>query len=519
MSDAKREKTRLDIKSYSNSELFELISNQMLEGDYTHATLGVSILDLSKRTPDTRESRQIQALIPNLIERCEMGIRDDDSHAMTVRGMIHHLGAGEAVDYNKAIALYNKAIKIDKNAAAMNNRAFMHQYGQGGPVNFPEAIRLYELAIEAGNAAAMFNRALMHEDSQGGPENFPEAIRLYELAIDAGIAAAMNNRALMHQKGQGGLKNFPEAIRLYELAIDAGYAAAMFNRALMHKKGQGGPVNFPEAIRLLGLAIDAGDTDAMFNRALMHEKGQGGPVNFPEAIRLYELAIDAGDTDAMNNRALMHQKGQGGPVNFPEAIRLFEKAIDAGDIFGMINRAWMHQKGQGGPENFPKAIRLFEMANRLGYLPAKTCLRDIYTRKPANNPEIALELLDVIWDDLLSGLPFTEHTLTLLGTHCKDNILARLKDKDSKPGTSRKFISHLLSNRDHPLITILNHREKETGDTEEFQSLSTHGKFLQNQRITFFSGVLKNENSNLSKLPAELCYEILPYVYPGERGM
>ncbi|VEG90079.1 tetratricopeptide repeat protein [Legionella spiritensis] len=447
MSDAKREKTRLDIKSYSNSELFELISNQMLEGDYTYATLGVSILDLYKRTPDTRESRQIQALIPNLIKRCDVGIRDDDSHAMTVRGMIHHLGAGEAVDYNKAIALYDKAIKIDKNAAAMNNRAFMHQYGQGGPVNFPEAVRLYELAIEAGNAAAMFNRALMHEDSQGGPENFPEAIRLYELAIDAGIAAAMNNRALMHQKGQGGLKNFPEAIRLYELAIDAGYAASMFNRALMHKKGQGGPVNFPEAIRLLGLAIDAGDTDAM------------------------------------------------------------------------NNRAWMHQKGQGGPENFPEAIRLFEMANRLGYLPAKTCLRYIYTRKPVNNPETALKLLDVIWDDLLAGLSFTENTLILLGTHCKDNILARLKDKDSKPGTSRKFISHLLTNRDHPLTTILNHREKETGDTEELQSLSTHGKFLQNQRITFFSGVLKNEDSNLSKLPAELCYEILPYVYPGECGM
>ncbi|KTD61334.1 hypothetical protein, partial [Legionella spiritensis] len=130
---------------------------------------------------------------------------------------------------------------------------------------------------------------------------------------------------------------------------------------------------------------------------------------------------------------------------------------------------------------------------------AKLNLNNIYRLESVNNADAALKLLNVIWDDLLAGLPFTEHTLTLLGTHCKDEILARLTDKESKPGTNLKFISQLITNCDLPLTQILNHG-KTTSDTEELQSLSAYGKSLLNQRMTFFKGV-RDEGSVLSTLP------------------
>ncbi|WP_193392651.1 tetratricopeptide repeat protein, partial [Legionella spiritensis] len=384
MPDTKREKTKLDIKSHSNSELVKLISQQMLEGDYSYASLWISIVNFSKRTPETRESRQIQALINDLREQCEDRIKEDDSHAMIIRGGMHRLGFGGPVELNKAIALYDKAIELN-NPAAMNSRAFMHEEGRGGPVNYPEAIRLYEMAIVLGDATAMNNRAVMHRHGQGGPVNYLEAIRLFEMAINEGVAAAM------------------------------------------------------------------------YNRALMHRYGQGGPVNYPEAIRLYEMAIKLGDAAAMYNRAWMHQKGLGGPVNYPEAIRLYEMAIELGHAGAMKNRAFMHKNGQGGPVNYPEAIRLYEMANRQGSTLANSNLSDIYELESVNNADTALKLLDVIWDDLLAGLSFTEHTLTLLGTHCKKDVLARLTDKESRLGTNLKFISQLITNHDHPLTKILDH--------------------------------------------------------------
>ncbi|VEG91154.1 SEL1-like repeat protein [Legionella spiritensis] len=536
MPDSKREKTKLDIQSHSNSDLLRLISQQMLEGDYTYSSLWISIVNLSKHTPDTKESRQIQALINDLIERCEDRIEEDDSHAMTVRGMMHHFGAGEPVDYNKAIALYDNAIKLDNNTTAMNNRAMMHEKGQGGPVNYREAIRLYEMAINLGDARAMNNRAWMHKNGQGGPVNYQEAIRLYEMAINLGDARAMNTRARMHKNGQGGPVNYQEAIRLYEMAIKLGDTRAMNNRAWMHQQGQGGPVNYQEAIRLYEMAIKLGYATAMNNRAWMHKNGQGGPVNYQEAIRLYEMAIKLGDDQAMSDRAWMHLHGQGGPVNYQEAIRLYEMAIKLGYATAMNNRAWMHENGQGGPVNYPEAIRLFEMANRLEISSAKSNLNNIFRLKLVNNADTAHELLDVIWDDLLAGLSFTEHTLTLLGTHCKKEILARLTDKESKPGTNLKFISQLITNHDHPLTKILDHGKSlksyiqylvrraktmllggrhEKYHTEELKSLSTHGKFLLNQRMTFFKGVREDEGSVLSTLPEEVAEHLLSFVHPG----
>ncbi|WP_193392650.1 tetratricopeptide repeat protein, partial [Legionella spiritensis] len=300
--------------------------------------------------------------------------------------------------------------------------------------------------------------------------------------------------------------------------------------------GAGERIDYNKAIALYDKAIELNNPAAMNSRAFMHQNGQGGPVNYPEAIRLYEMAIELGDASAMYNRAVMHRHGQGGPVNYPEAIRLYEMAIVLNHADAMNNRGLMHKMGQGGPENYPEAIRLFEMANRLGRRQANLNLNNIYKLEMANSAETALELLDVIWDDLLAGLPFTEHTLTLLGTHCKNEILARLTDIQSKPGTNLKFISELITNHDHPLTKILDHGKSlksysqyllrraktifqggrhEKYHTEELQSLSTHGKSLLNQRMTFFKGV-RDEGSVLSTLPEETAEHLLSFVHPGE---
>ncbi|KTD64850.1 tetratricopeptide repeat protein [Legionella spiritensis] len=449
----KREKTRLDIQSHSNSELFELISQQMFEGDYTYSFLWISIVNLSRIKPDTTESQTIQKAAGNLIHRCEKGIKDNCAKAMTLRGMMHHLGVGGPVDYNKAMAWYDKAIELDY-PAAMNNRAFLYQIGQGGAVNYEEAIALYEKAIGLGSIDAMCNRAGMYKTGLGDEQNFEKAIELYERAIKLGYASAMTQRASMYHNGQGGAVNYEEAIALYEQAIELGCV------------------------------------DAMQNRAFMHVVGQGGDQNYENAIELYERAIKLGSASAMTQRAIMYQHGLGGAVNYPAAIRLYEMAVRLGDKEAKTSLAGMYKEDL-------QSIALEE-----------------------DLKSIALELLNVIWDDLLAGLSFTEDTLSLLdNTDCKDKIIARLTDINSKPVTSVKLIRQLKNNSDHPLTKILNDGKTiEEGLTDEFSTLMTYGQFLLDQRIMFFKGN-KDQNTNLAKLPLELCYMIMSHAYPGECGM
>ena len=152
---------------------------------------------------------------------------------MLMRALMHYEGQGGAVNFTKAIELYERAILLG-NTVAMNNRAIMHQNGQGGAVNFTKAIELYERAILLGNTVAMFMRAEMHRIGQGGAVNFVRAIELCELAITLGSEQAMIVRACMYLKGQGGPEEVIKAIRLHRKAAEINKKTPSFSAFHSH---------------------------------------------------------------------------------------------------------------------------------------------------------------------------------------------------------------------------------------------------------------------------------------------
>ncbi|STX55770.1 TPR repeat protein [Legionella beliardensis] len=485
------------------------VVQEILAGNTRRLPLLIDKLNLPAFKKRLETDSALQQVIAKVCADCEQQIKDGNSFALVLQARLYYFGVGYPLDYQKTIYLYERAIPLG-HSEAMFGRAVMHYLGRGGPVNLPEAIRLYEQAIQLGNSSAMFNRALMHERGQGGPVNYPEAIRLYEQAIQLGHSSAMTNRAFMHERGQGGPVNLPEAIRLYKQAIQLGNSEAMYYRALMHENGQGGPVNLSEAIRLYEQAIQLGNSNAMNGRALMHEQGQGGPVNLPEAIYLYEQAIQLGNSYAMNNRANLYRFGQDGPVNYPEAIRLYEQAIQLGEHSGfMVNRATMHQNGQGGPVNLPEAIRLYECAARQGNSYALDHLK-----KTTFNENLAKQLLEIIWRDLVVGQSFTTRTLSALSQYCKSEIINRLKEEPLS--TSLTFLKQLKTNPNHPLAFILNDGQlTQAHQTDEFKSLMAQAKTTLDTRITFFNQGTKQEtNSGFNRLPLELKMTLFSFVQP-----
>ena len=203
----------------------------------------------------------------------------------------------------------------------------------------------------------------------------------------------------------------------------------------------------------------------------------------------------------------MHLHGQGGTVNVAEAIRIYEEAIQLGDVDAMNNRAWMHQYGQGGTANVAEAIRLYENAIKHGSSNAATHHLNLIEIKNST----AKLLLDLIWDELLTGQSFSKRTLDSLRQFCKKDVVNRLKA--SPLGTSLAFLKQLKTNLQHPLTLIINESPNENN---EFQSLMAHALSLHNTRVTFFCSIPANEEScPLNRLPLEMKMHLFSFVQPG----
>ncbi|EHL30679.1 tetratricopeptide repeat protein [Legionella drancourtii] len=250
-----------------------------------------------------------------------------------------------------------------------------------------------------------------------------------------------------------------------------------------------------------------GCSHAMVLYGLLYCFGIGCHIDYPKAIQFLDEAIQLGNANAMNNRAYMHLHGQGGTVNVAEAIRIYEEAIQLGDVDAMNNRAWMHQYGQGGTANVAEAIRLYENAIRHGSSNAATHHLNLIE---INNSTAKL-LLDLIWDELLTGQSFSKRTLDSLRQFCKKDVVNRLKA--SPLGTSLAFLKQLKTNLQHPLTLIINESPNENN---EFQSLMAHALSLHNTRVTFFCSIPANEEScPLNRLPLEMKMHLFSFVQPG----
>ncbi|STX51462.1 TPR repeat protein, SEL1 subfamily [Legionella busanensis] len=365
-----------------------------------------------------------------------------------------------------------------------------------------------------------------HLSTESALKSFTQNLYAHCMPLaNANDSHALVLQALFYSFGIGCKRSYQNAIVCLNKSIALNNTYAMHTRAYIYKEGLAGKANYPEAIRLYELAIKGGNTDAMNNRACMHEAGQGGPVNYPEAIRLYKLAIKGGNTNAIVNLAYMYETGQGVPRNYSEAIDLYELAIKQGNATAMHNRAYMHHHGRGGKINKAQAIYLYECALRKGQMAAKECLNSIKIDK-----DLAKQLVDILWDDLIHGGSFTQSTIFALGQYCKKEIVNRIKN--SPQGTSILFLKNLLKEEStHPLALILKVKPKEKSLTKKaakqlvsifhtptspLQSLEKQADDLRKTGVTFFA-LCRHKNSSLHGLAPDLQKMILSMAQPGAK--
>ncbi|STX55773.1 TPR repeat protein, SEL1 subfamily [Legionella beliardensis] len=448
----------------NHAKLFAMVIKQLLEGNYT------SSFRLSKINYPFKQlvahNKALSTLINNIIQQCQTLANNE--HTLALLGFLAQHDLSCLISPLSAADSYEQAIKINPNHAfAINNRAQMYRSGQGSPVNFSKAIELFDKAIELGSIAALSNRASMYQLGHGGPVDFQKAIEFFDKAIALGDTYAMMNRAQMYQRGQGGEVDLSKAIELYEKAIVLGDTSAIFPLACLYRS-EG--TNVTRAIELLDMAINLGDTNALLVRAYMYESGQGSAVDFSKAIELYEKARTLGNTSAAFMLACIYQLGQHGEPNLAQAIYLYEQAIRGNSNDALRN------------------------------------LNDI-----SINEEVAKKLVDLVWDELIEGRPFSEKTLAALSKYCKPIIIEKITGSELK--TSVAFLKQLTFNFRHPLTLILNDNDV-SKQSNELNKIIQQARLLNPVRQLFFKQS-QQSTCALAKLPLEITDYILSFTQPG----
>lgn len=144
------------------------------------------------------KSSWINDIIGELEEKKDLGTGEE----YRLLGFAYEDGVGKAVDYNKAISYYRRAVTMGT-PSANNAIGDMYYYGQGVQNDYSQALNHYKMASDNGYATATCNLARCYENGCGVEKNDCEALRLYTLVADRGFDRGQLRCAIMHKEGSG----------------------------------------------------------------------------------------------------------------------------------------------------------------------------------------------------------------------------------------------------------------------------------------------------------------------------
>jgi TPR repeat protein len=158
--------------------------------------------------------------------------------------------------------IYNWLLNNQNNSNSIYLLGYFNYHGIGINSNMQKALELYQKAAKLENNAAQFDLANMCIDGEGGDKNFEKAFELSNKLAKKGYSCGINLLGFCYDNGIGTNVNMEEAFSLYKKATDLGNYLAQYNLALMYEKGSGTEQNIDQAIYWFKKSAEQGDEDA-----------------------------------------------------------------------------------------------------------------------------------------------------------------------------------------------------------------------------------------------------------------
>jgi len=243
-------------------------------------------------------------------------------------GKMYHQGLGIQADSQKALALWQNAVKKGFKLA---EKAIVMLYFQG-----PAEIKDQEKAIKLLDGIA--ERSLQDTltvanwfySGLGTEVNYSLAYKYYQRAADANSVVAFNHLGEMYRFGYGVKIDFEQAKHWYKQAIEQDYEVAIHNIAQMYYYGQGVTQDYAQAANWFEQSARRGVSPSQYFLGQIHQKGLGVERNASTANRWYRLAIEQRHEGAKFAFGLNMLMGIGMRKNPDLAQILITEAAEAG---------------------------------------------------------------------------------------------------------------------------------------------------------------------------------------------
>ena len=288
---------------------------------------------------------------------------------------MYRKGLGTEVDYDKALAWYEKGLALVKNYVhiylpkGLLDLGMHWMNGDGVQKDMDKARRAFELAVQAGSeeAAAVLStlESYVPQDNAAADVflqaeelfytgKFEEAVALMRENLDSGYAPLQELLGLACYMGYGTAEDNDEAYRLFCLAADQGNPSALYCKARNLEFGYGVAADkaaademYRQAIAAMetavGLETDPRTQGRMYNfLGFGYMYGQTGKTDGEKALKYFTRAVELGDTLAARQLGALYATGGGGIISVP---RDYEKALEcmelaaAGNIPGAAESA------------------------------------------------------------------------------------------------------------------------------------------------------------------------------------
>nr|WP_320012873.1 tetratricopeptide repeat protein [uncultured Desulfobulbus sp.] len=206
---------------------------------------------------------------------------------LKAQGYRAYYGAGEPVNYERALSFY-------KRAAEKNDPEAMYIYGgmlyQGLGTNEDKrgGFKWLMQAAEAGKSTAESEAVIgsMYLRGETVPQNFLEAKKWLDKGAEQGNMSAQTDLAYMFYNGLGGERDYEKALVLYERAAYQGNVLAQANVGLMYATGTGTDLDRAKGYAWYSLAASRGNTMAAINRNELMTEMNWDELNSAQAISL-----------------------------------------------------------------------------------------------------------------------------------------------------------------------------------------------------------------------------------------
>lgn len=259
-----------------------------------------------------------------------MGIRGEEG--MNKNDLVNS-GLPLVTEYND---LYENASLEEVLKQADNNdpvafyeAAYRYRYGEeGAEIDIPKAVELYKKVLKyQRNTSAMYKLGYIYLTGEMGCENESECVVYFEAAAELGHPGSAIQLGILYEYGDYVEKDYDKALELFNFAIASGRNDAYYNAGEIYRHKD----MIDEALKCYKIALENDNLSAALPLGWFYEDGIGVEKDEKKAFEYYKQAYEDGNPDSAYYLARMYYLGRGTEESDAKAFPLLKEASEQGN--------------------------------------------------------------------------------------------------------------------------------------------------------------------------------------------